>query len=110
MIITTTPSVEGREIRGYRGLVFGEAVAGVNLVRDFGASIRNVVGGRSSGYEEELRRAREDALYDMQADAEDLGADAVVGVSFDYEFQNGMLMVSVSGTAVVLYDGPSGPR
>lgn len=105
MIITTTQSVEGRTIREYRGIVFGEVVAGVDIFRDIGAGLRNIFGGRSAGYEEELQNAREEALAEMGRRAEALGADAVVGVDVDYEVlgsNNGMLMVSVSGTAVVL--------
>lgn len=105
MIITTTPQVEGRRILSYRGLVFGEVVSGVDFLRDFGAGLRNFFGGRSAGYEEELQMARETALAEMSSRAEALGADAVVGVDVDYEVlgtDNGMLMISVSGTAVVL--------
>ena len=95
MIITTTPSVEGRTVYEYKGIVFGEVVSGVDFVRDIGAGLRNFFGGRSAGYEEELQNARQEAL----------GADAVIGVDVDYEVlgsDNGMLMVSVSGTAVTL--------
>lgn len=105
MIITTTPSVEGRTIREYRGVVFGEVISGVNIFRDFGAGLSNIFGGRSAGYEEELQNARTQALEEMSARAARLGADAVVGVDVDYEVlgsDNGMLMVNVSGTAVVL--------
>lgn len=105
MIVTTTPHVEGRRILSYRGLVFGEVVSGVDFLRDFGAGLRNIFGGRSAGYEEELQVARETALAEMSRRAEALGADAVVGVDVDYEVlgaDNGMLMISVSGTAVVL--------
>nr|WP_317325751.1 putative heavy metal-binding protein [uncultured Flavonifractor sp.] len=105
MIVTTTPHVEGRRILSYRGLVFGEVVSGVDFLRDFGAGLRNFFGGRSAGYEEELQAARETALAEMSRRAEALGADAVVGVDVDYEVlgaDNGMLMISVSGTAVVL--------
>lgn len=105
MIITTTPSVEGRSIRDYRGIVFGEVVSGVDFLRDIGASFRNFFGGRSSGYEEELMSAREQALSEMGQRAAQMGADAVVGVKMDYEVlgaDNGMLMVTCSGTAVVL--------
>ena len=105
MIVTTTPHVEGRRILSYRGLVFGEVVSGVDFLRDFGAGLRNIFGGRSAGYEEELQAARETALAEMSRRAEALGADGVVGVDVDYEVlgaDNGMLMISVSGTAVVL--------
>ena len=101
MIITTTPSVEGRPIRDYLGIVTGEAILGANLFKDFGASIRDVVGGRSAGYEKDLKKARETALAEMQQVAEALGANAVVGVDLDYETLKGsMLMVTASGTAV----------
>ena len=101
MIITTTPSVEGRPIRDYLGIVTGEAILGANLFKDFGASIRDVVGGRSAGYEKDLKKARETALAEMQEVTEALGANAVVGVDLDYETLKGsMLMVTASGTAV----------
>ena len=105
MIVTTTPSVEGRAIREYRGIVFGEVIAGVNFLRDIGAALRNVFGGRSKGYEEELTRARTESLVEMNQRAAALGADAVVGVKMDYEVlgaNNDMLMVTCSGTAVKL--------
>ena len=105
MILTTTPSVEGRTITEYKGVVFGEVIAGVNFLRDFAASIRNIVGGRSGSYEEELIRARSQAMNEMAERARMLGADAVVGIDIDYEVlgeNNGMLMVSASGTAVKL--------
>ena len=101
MIITTTPSIEGRPIRDYMGIVTGEAILGANLFKDFGASIRDVVGGRSAGYEKDLKKARETALAEMQEVAEALGANAIVGVDLDYETLKGtMLMVTASGTAV----------
>lgn len=105
MIITTTPSVEGRTIREYQGIVFGEVISGVNLVKDFMAGLTNMFGGRSGSYEEELMRARSEAMQEMQQRAEGMGADAIVGVDIDYEVlgsDNGMLMVTVSGTAVRL--------
>lgn len=105
MLITTTSSVEGREIAAYRGIVFGEVVSGVNFMKDIGAGFRNFFGGRSQGYENELMRAREEALDEMAERAENIGADAVVGVKMDYEVlgaDNGMLMVTCSGTAVKL--------
>lgn len=105
MILTTTPSVEGRKIVEYKGIVFGEVVAGVNFIKDFGASIRNIIGGRSSSYEGELIEARENALRELSQRASKLGADAVVGIDIDYEVlgeTNGMLMVTASGTAVKL--------
>lgn len=105
MIVTTTPSVEGRRITEYKGVVFGEVIAGVNFVKDFVAGLSNFFGGRSGTYEEELINARQQALAEMEQRAAQLGADAVVGVDIDYEVlgsDNGMLMVSVSGTAVTL--------
>ena len=104
MIITTTPSVEGRQIVEYKGIVFGEVVSGVNFLKDFAAGMRNFFGGRSCSYEEELLAARSQALAEMERRAASMGANAVVGVDVDYEVlgaDNGMLMVSVSGTAVV---------
>lgn len=104
MIITTTPSIEGKEIREYRGIVFGEVVSGVNFVKDFAASLSDIFGGRSSTYEDELVNARTRALAEMEVRAVQLGANAVVGVDIDYEVLgsgNGMLMVTVSGTAVI---------
>ena len=105
MILTTTPSIEGRTISEYRGVVFGEVVAGVKFRRDFAASIRNFVGGRSGSYEDELIRARTQAMNEMSERASQLGADAVVGIDIDYEVLGeggGMLMVTASGTAVKL--------
>lgn len=105
MIITTTPSVEGRKITEYKGIVFGEVVSGVNFVKDIAASFRNFFGGRSESYENELIEARENAIREMGQRAEALGANAVVGVDIDYEVlgaDNGMLMVTASGTAVVV--------
>lgn len=103
MITTTTPTVEGYKITGYYGIVFGEVVAGINFVRDFGASIRNITGGRSRGYEEELQTARDEALNEMQQRAAAMGTHAVVGIDVDYEvLGNDMLMVTCSGTAVTL--------
>ena len=107
MLITTTPTLEGKRIREYRGIVTGEAILGANIFKDLFAGIRDIVGGRSAAYEEELRRARQLALEQMLQEAQSLGADAIVGVDLDYEtiqIQDGgsMLMVSASGTAVVL--------
>lgn len=105
MILTTTPGVEGRTIREYRGIVFGEVITGVNFFKDFAASIRNFVGGRSGSYEEELVRARTSAMDELTERALRLGADAVVGINVDYEVLGeggGMLMVTASGTAVKL--------
>jgi uncharacterized protein YbjQ (UPF0145 family) len=103
MIITTTPTIEGKRITQYLGVVTGEAVLGANLFRDLFAGIRDIVGGRSGAYEKELKRAREIAFVEIQEAASELGANAVVAVDIDYEVlgeKNGMLMVSVSGTAV----------
>jgi uncharacterized protein YbjQ (UPF0145 family) len=105
MIVTTTPSVEGRTIKRYLGLVTGEAIVGANIFSDLFANIRDIVGGRSAAYERELSRARGIAMDELQNAAQQLGADAVVGIDLDYEVlgaNNGMLMVSVSGTAVRL--------
>ena len=105
MIITTTPSVEGRQIMEYKGIVFGEVVAGVNFVRDIAATFTNFLGGRSGSYEEELVTARQNALREMEQRAAAMGANAVVGVDIDYEVlgaDNGMLMVTARGTAVVV--------
>jgi len=105
VLVTTTPSVEGRSITAYHGVVTGEAIMGANIFKDLFAGIRDIVGGRSATYERELRRAREIAISEMQQSAAEKGANAVVAVDIDYETvgTNGsMLMVSVSGTAVVL--------
>lgn len=105
MIITTTNTIENRQITAYQGIVFGEVITGINVFKDLGAGLRNVFGGRSKGYEDELLRAREEALQEMASRAEALGADAVVGMKMDYEVlgsDNGMLMVTCSGTAVKL--------
>ena len=105
MIVTTTPSVEGRRITEYKGVVFGEVIAGVNFVKDFVAGLSNFFGGRSGTYEEELINARQQAMDEMEQRAAQLGADAVVGVDIDYEVlgaDNGMLRVTASGTAVRL--------
>ena len=105
MILTTTLTIEGRTIREYKGVVFGEVISGVNFIRDFAASIRNIIGGRSGSYEEELLRARNQAMDELADRAARLGADAVVGIDIDYEVlgeNNGMMMVTASGTAVKL--------
>ncbi len=102
MIVTTTPSIDGRRITAYRGIVTGEAILGANIFRDLFAGIRDIVGGRSAAYEQELAKARALALREMQERAAALGAEAVVGVDLDYEVINNMLMVSASGTAVSL--------
>lgn len=104
MIVTTTDHVEGKSVAQYCGIVSGEAILGANLFKDFFAGIRDVVGGRSGAYEKEFRRAKEAALEDMIAEAESMGADAVVAIDLDYEViggdQKSMLMVSANGTAV----------
>ena len=102
MIVTTTPSIEGRQIGSYQGIVTGEAILGANIFRDLFASVRDIVGGRSAAYEQELGKARRTALSEMEDAARELGADAIVGVDLDYEVINNMLMVSASGTAVSL--------
>lgn len=104
MITTTTNTVDGYRITGYYGIVFGEVITGINFLRDFTAGIRNIVGGRSQGYEEELMNARTEALQEMENRASAMGAHAVVGVDLDYEVlgQGNMLMVTASGTAVTL--------
>lgn len=103
--ITTTPSIEGKKITRYCGIVCGEAILGANLFKDIFAGIRDLVGGRSQTYEKELQRARDIALRELEDRALELGANAVIGVDLDYEVlgqTNGMLMVSASGTAVVV--------
>ncbi len=105
MQITTTPSIEGKKITKYCGVISGEAILGVNLFKDIFAGIRDLVGGRSAAYENELEQAREVALQELEDRARELGANAVVGVDLDYEVlgeSNGMLMVSATGTAVVV--------
>jgi len=105
MDLTTTPSIEGRKIKRYCGIVAGEAILGANLFKDLFAGIRDLVGGRSASYERELQRAREIAMEEMADRARELGANAVLGVDLDYEVLgqgNSMLMVSASGTAVVV--------
>jgi uncharacterized protein YbjQ (UPF0145 family) len=105
MDITTTPSIEGRRIVRYLGVVAGEAIMGANVFKDLFAGVRDIVGGRSGTYERELQRAREIALDELEQRARSLGANAVVGVDLDYEVLgqgNSMLMVSASGTAVVV--------
>ena len=105
MIKTTTPSIEGRPIQAYLGIVVGEAIAGANIFKDLFAGVRDIVGGRSGSYERELGKARQIALDELDQNAQALGADAVVAIDLDYEVLgqgNGMLMVSASGTAVKL--------
>ncbi|RED13250.1 heavy metal-binding domain-containing protein [Pontivivens insulae] len=105
MIVSTTTTLEGHRITEYRGIVTGEAIMGANVFRDFFAGISDIIGGRSGAYEGSLKKARETAMAEMEAEAARLGCDAVVGVDLDYEVlgeKGGMLMVSVSGTAVKL--------
>ncbi len=105
MILTTTPTIEGRTITEYKGVVFGEVIVGVNFIKDFAASLRDIFGGRSNSYEKELVAARDTAMNELKSRAMALGADAVVGIDIDYEVlgQNGgMMMVTASGTAVKL--------
>lgn len=105
MLVTTTPSIEGKKIVKYLGLVTGEAILGANIFKDFFAGIRDIVGGRSAAYEKELRKAKSIAIDEMMEYAKNMGANAVVAVDLDYETIGGsgsnMLMVSASGTAVV---------
>ncbi|MFN6953953.1 MAG: heavy metal-binding domain-containing protein [Acetobacteraceae bacterium] len=105
MIFATTSTIQGREVEAYLGVVFGDTVLGVNVFKDFMAGIRDIVGGRSGTYEKELGAARDAAMGNLARQAESLGADAVIGIDIDYEVlgaNNGMLMVSASGTAVRL--------
>ena len=105
MILTTTPTIEGKTIIEYKGVVFGEVIVGVNFLKDFAASIRDFVGGRSGTYEKELVNARTTAMAELESRAKAMGADAVVGIDIDYEVlgrEGGMLMVTASGTAVKL--------
>jgi len=105
MILTTTPNIEGHRITEYLGVVTGEAILGANFFRDFFAKIRDVVGGRSGAYEKELARARETAFREIQEEALEVGANAIVGIDLDYEVMGetgSMLMVSISGTAVTI--------
>ena len=104
MLTVTTPSIDGKRILKYHGLVSGEAILGANIFMDLFAGIRDIVGGRSAAYEGELRKAKEIAVEEMQAQARSMGANAVVGVDLDYETigKGTMLMVSASGTAVTV--------
>ena len=105
MIVTTTPSIEGRRITAYKGVVVGEAIIGANIFRDFFARVTDVIGGRSGAYEKSLGEARDIALRELEERARAAGGNAVVGVDLDYEVVGeggGMLMVSASGTAVVV--------
>ncbi|MEZ5743563.1 MAG: heavy metal-binding domain-containing protein [Sphingomonadaceae bacterium] len=105
MIVTTTPAIEGRPVREYKGIVTGEVIIGANMFKDLFASIRDIVGGRAGAYERVLREAREGAIREMEEEATRVGGNAVVGVDLDYEVigdTGSMLMVSASGTAVVV--------
>ncbi|PTQ71848.1 heavy metal-binding domain-containing protein [Celeribacter persicus] len=102
MIVTTTPSIEGKKITAYRGIVTGEAIMGANIVRDLFAQVTDIIGGRSNAYESKLAEGRETALSEMEDKARALGANAVIGVDLDYEVIGQMLMVSASGTAVIV--------
>lgn len=105
MIVTTTNEVAGYTVSAYKGIVFGEVITGINVLRDLGAGLRNIFGGRSAGYEEELQIARTQALAELEERARAVGADAVIGVDMDYEVlgaDGSMLMVTASGTAVCL--------
>ncbi len=103
MLVTTTPNIEGHKIREYRGLVAGETILGANVFRDFFASVRDIVGGRARAYERVLNDARETAVAEMMDRARALGGNAIVGVDIDYEtIRAGMLMVSATGTAVIV--------
>ena len=103
MILTTTPTIEGHAIEQYHGIVIGEAVMGANVFKDFFASVRDIVGGRAGAYEDELTKARKLAFSELEQEARNMGANAVVGIDIDYEVmgdKGSMLMVSISGTAV----------
>ena len=105
MVITTTNEIQDKKVIEYKGIVFGEVISGINMFKDMGARLRNIFGGRSKGYEDELLTARENALEEMKTRAANLGANAIIGVKMDYEVlgaDNGMLMVTCSGTAVVV--------
>jgi uncharacterized protein YbjQ (UPF0145 family) len=103
MLLTTTATIEGKPVESYLGLVTGEAILGANIFRDLFAGIRDIVGGRSAAYENELRKAKEIALQEMSEQAARLGANAIIGIDLDYEtVGQSMLMVSASGTAVRL--------
>lgn len=102
MIVTTTPSIEGKKIIEYKGIVNGEVISGIDFVKDFAAGFTNMFGGRSNSYEGELNQARSQALREMEERAMIMGANAIVGVDIDYETINNMLMITASGTAVVI--------
>ena len=105
MIVTTTPTIEGHTIKEYKGLVSGEVIFGMNVIKDIGASLRDFFGGRTESYESAMLEGRETAQKEMMQRAHERGANAIVGVSFGYEMMgqaNGMIMISISGTAVVI--------
>ncbi len=105
MLLSTTPNIEGYPIREYKGVVTGETIIGANFVKDFMAGIRDIVGGRSASYEKVLRQAKDTAMQEMMQRAQEMGANAIVGIDIDYETigqGNSMLMVATSGTAVVI--------
>lgn len=105
ILVTTTPNIEGHAIVEYKGIVFGEVVSGMNFVKDFFAGITDTIGGRSGTYEKEMQESRDAAISEMCERAQAMGANAVIGVDIDYDVlgeKNGMLMISVSGTAVVI--------
>jgi len=105
MLLSTTTVIENKPVKEYRGIVFGETIIGANIIKDFFASVRDIVGGRSGSYERVLAEARETSLREMSERAQAMGANAVIGIDVDYEVMGshgGMLMVSVSGTAVVV--------
>ncbi len=105
MIVSTTPSIDGKSITEYLGIVSGEAILGANFIKDLGALVRDITGGRAEKYEQELRKAKQIAMDEMVTQAQDLGADAILSIDLDYETVgsgSSMLMVSVSGTAVKL--------
>lgn len=105
MILSTTPTIEGHPIKEYKGIVTGETIIGANIVKDFKAAIRDIVGGRSGSYENVLRKAKDTSIKEIIERAQEMGANAIVGIDLDYETigeGNSMLMVSVSGTAVVI--------
>jgi len=106
MLVTTTNNIEGKEITSYLGIVSGEAILGANIFKDFFAGITDIIGGRSGAYERELRKAKDIAMEEMKEEAQKLGGNAVIAVDLDYETigSGNMLMVSISGTAVVLQD------
>mgnify|MGYP006286713881 CR=1 FL=1 len=103
IVVTTTNTIQNKEIDKYLGIVFGEAVMGANIVRDLFAGVSNIIGGRSGAYEEKISEGRQEALNDLKARAKEKGADAVIGMQFDYEeMSEGMLWITVTGTAVKL--------